>query len=77
MHDPSSQSRLEHEQPLDARLDARAQTQPGIEFASPEEMLRHDAATTPPPPGLEPRVRESLAREAPALRSWWRRLLGR
>jgi len=48
-----------------------------LEFASPEEMLRHDALHTPVPPSIGRRLQESLARLPAARSSWWRRLLGR
>ncbi len=46
------------------------------EFASPEALLRHDAAQTPAPPAVAERLRTSLAAEPPKPVSWWRRLLG-
>ena len=51
------------------------QTKPGVEFNSVEEMLRHDAAQTPVPPGIEHRLQESLER-TPHSKSWWRRWFG-
>jgi hypothetical protein len=58
---------------------AEQQTQrPALEFATPEEMLRHDALHTPVPPALASRLKESLAQlPPPARRPWWRRLFGR
>ncbi|HXP62757.1 MAG TPA: hypothetical protein VN829_19815 [Dongiaceae bacterium] len=54
------------------------QQQPApLEFASAEEMLRHDALHTPVPPGIGRRLRESLAGLPAARASWWRRLFGR
>jgi hypothetical protein len=47
------------------------------EFSSPEELLRHDAAQTGPPPTLAQRVAESIAKEPEASRSWWQRLFSR
>ena len=48
-----------------------------LQFASAEELLRHDALHTPVPPSIARRLQESLAR-LPAVRpSWWQRLLGR
>jgi hypothetical protein len=45
------------------------------EFATVEEMLRHDAEQTPVPPAIAQRLQESL-NEAPAPpQSWWRRFL--
>ena len=58
---------------------AQQQTQASSaqEFASVEEMLRHDALHTPVPPSIGRRLQESLARLPAARSSWWRRLLGR
>ncbi len=45
------------------------------EFATPEELLRFDAAQTTVPPGVEERLQDSLKKtERPA--SWWRRCFG-
>jgi hypothetical protein len=44
------------------------------EFATVEEMLRHDARHTPVPPNIAHRLQESIG-PAPT-RSWWRRLFG-
>ncbi len=44
------------------------------EFATPEELLRHDAALTTVPPGLAARLSES-ARGLPGPAPWWRRWL--
>ncbi len=48
----------------------------GSEFASAEEMLRTDAAQTPPPESIEIRLKTSIAKEPPRPRSWWRKLFG-
>lgn len=42
------------------------------EFATAEEMLRHDALHTPVPPGIARRLRDSVA-NLPQ-KSWWQRL---
>jgi hypothetical protein len=47
------------------------------EFATPEELLRHDAAQTEVPPTVSERLNESLQREPKPTRSLWRRLTGR
>jgi hypothetical protein len=60
----------EQEQTTQAR-----QTQ-GREFESPEDLLRYDAAQTAPPPTVERRLKESVEKEAPLNRPWWKRLLG-
>jgi hypothetical protein len=46
----------------------------GHEFASVEDMLRHDAINTPVPPTIGHRLEESIGPAQP--RSWWRRLFG-
>ncbi len=47
------------------------------DFATPEEMLRHDALHTPVPPKLAERLRDSIGSVPAAPRqSWWRKLLG-
>jgi hypothetical protein len=45
------------------------------EFATPEEMLRHDAMHTPVPPAIVHRLQASIARLPPPARSWWQRWL--
>ena len=47
------------------------------EFASVEEMLRHDALHTPVPPTIAHRLEESVKQLPPsASRAWWRRFFG-
>jgi hypothetical protein len=47
------------------------------EFASPEALLRHDAAQTLVPPAVANRLAESLRSEPKPERSWWQRIFGR
>ena len=48
-----------------------------LEFASVEEMLRHDALHTPVPPAIAHRLEESVSQlPPPAGRAWWRRFFG-
>jgi hypothetical protein len=54
----------------------QAQKASGTEFATPEEMLRHDALHTPVPPTIAHRLRESIGKPAPRVQSWWRRWFG-
>jgi hypothetical protein len=70
-------SRLNHRENEEVTPQQQTQGQQGREFASPEEMLRFDAAQTPLPTGIEPKLQQWLGAEpqAPA-RSWWRKLLG-
>jgi len=50
------------------------QQQQGVrEFASAEEMLRHDALHTPVPPAIAHRLQESIGRTTPSSPSWWRK----
>ena len=44
-----------------------------IEFASPEEMLRHDVIHTPVPPAIAHRLQDSIEQLPPANKSWWRK----
>ena len=47
------------------------------EFASVEEMLRHDARHTLVPPTVASRLEESVKQLPPASsRAWWRRFFG-
>lgn len=53
------------------------QQQAVYEFATVDEMLRHDALHTPVPPTIAHRLQESVSQlPAPRRRSWWRRILG-
>jgi hypothetical protein len=46
------------------------------EFASAEDLLRHDASQTTVPPAIAERLSQSLQNEPKPERSWWRRLMG-
>jgi hypothetical protein len=54
----------------------QAQSTGFLEFATPEEMIRHDALHTPVPPAVAHRLQESIERLPAPPRSWWRRLFG-
>jgi hypothetical protein len=43
------------------------------EFATAEEMLRHDAQQTVVPPAVERRLQDSLGQPSPGT-SWWRKI---
>ena len=66
------------EQEQAQQLSSTEQTQQSAakEFATPEELLRHDALLTPVPPTIAHRLVESLGKSAPRPQSWWRRLFG-
>jgi hypothetical protein len=73
-------ARLKHSEAHDeATTQAHQQNvrQNAAEFAHAEELIRHDAARTPVPPGVADRLRASLATEPVKPTAWWRRLLGR
>lgn len=53
-----------------------AQLHAGHEFASVEEMLRHDHAQTEVPPVVAERLKQSIAQEPTPARPWWRRWFG-
>ena len=76
----NSQKKLSSQQRTDEQQLAAAQEQTqqsaAHEFATPEEMLRHDALHTPMPPAIAHRLQESIGQLPPPRRSWWRRLLG-
>lgn len=68
----SSEQQQEH-----AAEQSSHQQQGAHEFASPEELLRFDAANTRVPPAVARRLEETINTPAPRPQSWWRRLLGR
>jgi hypothetical protein len=69
-------SRLNHRQ-REATVSQQqsAQATAALEFASAEEMLRHDAAQSSVPPALAERLQQSVAGEPVPQKPWWRRLL--
>ena len=55
----------------------QTQSSSAREFASVEEMLRHDALHTPVPPTIAHRLEESIGQSSPPPgRAWWRRFFG-
>jgi hypothetical protein len=73
---PSSRLAQQQAETLDQQQQAKQAT--AKEFATAEELIRHDAARTSPPPTLEDRVKQSIATEPPPEpKAWWKRLLGR
>ncbi len=67
---PQEQQQLAAEQQQTQSSGAR-------EFASVEEMLRHDALRTPVPPNVACRLEESVKQlPPPSSRAWWRRFFG-
>ena len=74
---PSRPSRLQQQQQERQAAEQAGQTQAALEFATAEDLLRHDRAATPLPQAIEPRLKQSLAAEPPPARPWWKRLLHR
>ncbi len=66
----------EQEQEQLAATQQQKQEASAKEFASVEEMLRHDALHTPVPPTVAHRLKESIGQIPESARSWWKRLLG-
>ncbi len=56
---------------------ASAQETKTREFASTEELLRHDAAQTEVPPVVAERLTKSIANLPRPAKTWWQRLLKR
>ena len=55
----------------------QTQSSSGRDFASVEELLRHDALHTPVPPTIAYRLEESVKQLPPtSSRGWWRRFFG-
>ena len=67
-------SKLSSEQQQQLAAGQQSQQQAARDFASPEEMLRHDAAHTRVPPGIAQRLAKSAGGSSGPKRSWWRRL---
>jgi hypothetical protein len=70
-------SKLNQHQQQDSALQQQGSQQAALEFASAEEMLRHDAGQTPVPPAVAERLQQSIEQEPKPPRSIWRRLFGR
>ena len=65
-------SRLQQQEQHEVQQNT-AQTPAERMFATPEELLRFDAAQTEVPPGVADRLQESLRKEPKPERSWWQR----
>jgi hypothetical protein len=74
---PRSQHLSQRQHTSDTQFHSLGQSRSQRVFASPEELLRYDAAETTPPAGIEPRLRDSIRAEPAPRRSWWARWFGR
>ena len=70
----NAQEQKQTQQP--AELQHGQQQSAAHEFATAEEMLRHDAIHTPVPPAIAYRLQDSIAQVPPPRRSWWQRWFG-
>jgi hypothetical protein len=60
-----------------AAAQQQAQSSSPQEFASVEDMIRHDTLNTPVPPTIAHRLAESIDQlPPPPARGWWRRFFG-
>jgi hypothetical protein len=66
---PKEQGQLEAQQ-------QQTQSSSVQEFATPEDLLRHDALHTPVPPTVAHRLKESIGQMPASGHPWWKRLLG-
>ena len=66
----------QQEQQAAEQLQSQQAEQQALEFATPEDLLRHDAAQTAVPPGIEQRLTESTAALPPPQlqQPWWKKL---
>ncbi len=70
-------SRLRQEQRLDQKQFQKGQSRiESKEFASVDDLLRHDSEQNPVPPEVGERLNNSLATEPSPGRPWYRRLFG-
>ena len=75
---PPKKLTTQHQAREEQQATVQQNTQAGNvrEFATAEEMLRHDALHTPVPPSIAKRLKESIEAEGPLGTPWWRRLFG-
>lgn len=77
MNPPSSKLRQQTTEQVTAEQTHATQGETVREFATPEELLRHDRANTEVPAAVANRLGESLsAQPKPAeAKPWWKRIL--
>ena len=75
-HENSKLNQRQKEKAAAKFNDSHAAQTTALEFGSPEEMLRHDAAQTDVPARVAERLRESIRQEPPRPKGWLRRLFG-
>lgn len=65
-----------HEEEHNAQQEQREE-QTQLEFATPEEAIRHDIENTVPPHEIAERLNQSLAAEPKKETGFWSRIMGR
>ena len=58
------------------KIEQHVQSETPVEFATAEELLRHDRQQIPIPPTIAERLRESLGAEPQPKTAWWKRIFG-
>ena len=69
------QTKLSQQNEQQSAVEKQASVQSAKEFASPEDVLRYDAAHTEVPATVAVRLKKSLERNSPKT-SWWKNLFG-
>jgi hypothetical protein len=65
---------FQHKQAEELDSHSSSETKSGIEFATADEMIRHDIEQNPPPPEIAERLNQSLANEPRRGASFWTKL---
>ncbi len=71
------QESKQHSREQEQLTNASSQQTNEREFATAEELLRHDAEQTQVPPVIAERLTKSIQDLPPPSRTWWERLLKR
>lgn len=76
--EPNSRLRHEHRETTVSKTSQDARTEATtLEFATPEELIRHDREHTDVPPAVANRLAEAVASDPPpADPPWWKRWMG-
>jgi len=70
------QTKLNSQEQEQQSTEQQTRQQTEREFATTEDLLRHDALHTPVPPSIAHRLEKSIAELPAPSRSWWRRWFG-
>ena len=74
---PKKLTHTQHAEQQSAVGHQQSQSQSAREFATVEEMLRHDANATHVPETIGQRLQDSVRKlPAPIRQSWWRKFFG-